>query len=750
VAPRFSIVLAVRNAAHLLPVALEALQRQTFQDFEVVVVDGLSTDGTLDLLTEASRSLPIKLVSERDNGISDAYAKGLRRATGDLVIMTSADERLDPQALSVANRWFADAPEAIVCCGRTDFSDAAGTITRGYTVPRFDLESHLNCEVVLPVSASFFNRLRLGEDLRMDASAPTCPDYELWGRLAFTHPKELFKLYDVRIATALATRDSMSFRAESFDPLTRDKAAHLDRLLETFVAAPDRDQLRKHSLAGIHMWAAQQLIAIGADYPDIFKHCIKALSAELPQDMVLAWNGVSRKTLETLVGVWQSLGFGQPILADKALLVGDPVAGAEMIDAQQMHERADAFIFDCAAGDGAASRLRPGQQSAICAAFFDTVRAERARPSAKAAPRRIICMNAIDPPFETLTRHIGAAFATRLRHGFVLPPAGGKQEWIADLEVGVAGVRQGESIHAKPGQTGVVCHGPYRPLFPGHYRFDVRITGDAAATPAAPVALLELKWGQRSLDFTPIRASDLKAGRIVTDVWIGEQLDLADCIQAIVQTRVPVPLRLDSLTCERLESASASHGKLGDGVDWLDLLGIGPAGQRRADNKVDVKASGEFVVFGPYLTLPAGRYECLIGASAVIADQTPFLTLEVFSNGRYRAVTFITAAAAQAGDARAEFEVHEDETPGGAIRVELRVLARGVEGVLDSAVVRRIGDAQLQSPWVEYPEHPAEQRSGASPDAPPPRGLLSVRVGRRTVGSILAGVKRRAEQILGG
>src|SRR4051812_17731637 len=116
----------VRNAAHLLPAALAALQRQTFRDFEVVVVDGKSTDGTLDLLTDASRSLPIKVVSERDSGISDAYAKGLRRATGDLVIASSADERLAPDALSIANAWFAEAPEAIVCCGRTDLIDGSG------------------------------------------------------------------------------------------------------------------------------------------------------------------------------------------------------------------------------------------------------------------------------------------------------------------------------------------------------------------------------------------------------------------------------------------------------------------------------------------------------------------------------------------------------------------------------------------------------------------------------------------------
>lgn len=277
-APRVSIVLAVRNAAHLLPAALAALQNQTFQDFEVVVVDGRSTDGTLDLLTEAARSLPIKLVSEPDDGISDAYAKGFRRAIGDLVIASSADERLAPEALAIANRWFAEAPDAMVCCGRTDLIDGSGNVSRGYANMKFDLASHLSCEVVLPISASIFNRSRLGPDLRLEITRPTCPDYELWGRLAFSHPSDAFKLFDVCIATALATRDSMSFRTESFDAFVRDKAFHLNNLLKRFAPETERARLGKRSLAGIHMWAAEQLFALDPNHADLLKHCAEALS----------------------------------------------------------------------------------------------------------------------------------------------------------------------------------------------------------------------------------------------------------------------------------------------------------------------------------------------------------------------------------------------------------------------------------------------------------------------------------------
>jgi glycosyltransferase involved in cell wall biosynthesis len=280
VSPRFSIVVAVRNAAHLLPAALDALQRQSFGDFEIVVVDGQSTDGTLDLLTQASKTLPIKLVSEPDKGIADAYAKGYRRAIGELVIASSADERLYPEALATANLWFAQAPDAVVCCGRADMMDAAGAIARGHVNTTFDLAAHLTCEVVLPISASVFNRARLGSDFWYDNSRPSCPDYEFWGRLAFKYPKESFRLFEDGIVAALATRDSMSFRTESFEVFVQDKTAHLDGLLARFAPAERRERLRGRSVAGIHMWAAEQLFAMEPGHPNILKHCTEAARSD--------------------------------------------------------------------------------------------------------------------------------------------------------------------------------------------------------------------------------------------------------------------------------------------------------------------------------------------------------------------------------------------------------------------------------------------------------------------------------------
>jgi putative colanic acid biosynthesis glycosyltransferase len=92
-APRFSIVTVVRNNAEGLERTRASLRAQTFADYEWVVIDGASTDGTaarvLGLAEEGARVL-----SEPDTGIYNAMNKGLARAAGGYVILLNAGDRL--------------------------------------------------------------------------------------------------------------------------------------------------------------------------------------------------------------------------------------------------------------------------------------------------------------------------------------------------------------------------------------------------------------------------------------------------------------------------------------------------------------------------------------------------------------------------------------------------------------------------------------------------------------------------------
>ena len=90
-----SVVVPTRNAQGFLRPCLESLSRQTFTDFEIVVVDGGSSDGTVALIEEmAGRFKNLRWVSECDAGVYNGMNKGVRLARGPWLYFLGADDRL--------------------------------------------------------------------------------------------------------------------------------------------------------------------------------------------------------------------------------------------------------------------------------------------------------------------------------------------------------------------------------------------------------------------------------------------------------------------------------------------------------------------------------------------------------------------------------------------------------------------------------------------------------------------------------
>jgi glycosyltransferase involved in cell wall biosynthesis len=97
--PSISVITVTYNAAALLPVLIESLRKQIDTDFEWIVVDNASSDGTVQLLKE-SGDVVTKWVSEPDFGIYDAMNKGIKLASGDYYLICGADDQLYPNAIS--------------------------------------------------------------------------------------------------------------------------------------------------------------------------------------------------------------------------------------------------------------------------------------------------------------------------------------------------------------------------------------------------------------------------------------------------------------------------------------------------------------------------------------------------------------------------------------------------------------------------------------------------------------------------
>lgn len=94
-----SVITAVYNAEAVLPGLIASLRAQTDQNFEWIVVDGQSSDRTLQVLHEAG-ALVARVISEADFGIYDALNKGVRIASGDYYLVLGADDILSPDAIA--------------------------------------------------------------------------------------------------------------------------------------------------------------------------------------------------------------------------------------------------------------------------------------------------------------------------------------------------------------------------------------------------------------------------------------------------------------------------------------------------------------------------------------------------------------------------------------------------------------------------------------------------------------------------
>ena len=124
--PRVSLVLTVKNGMPYLPEAIDSLRAQRHRDFELIVQDGGSTDGTLPYLRGIS-DFPISIVSEPDSGIGEARSRAYARCRTDLVGSIDADNLLGPDALSTAVAIFRQHPEAAAVYGAVEMINPDGS-----------------------------------------------------------------------------------------------------------------------------------------------------------------------------------------------------------------------------------------------------------------------------------------------------------------------------------------------------------------------------------------------------------------------------------------------------------------------------------------------------------------------------------------------------------------------------------------------------------------------------------------------
>ena len=185
--PTISIITPCLNAADSIEEALASVRSQDYPALEHVVVDGGSTDGTVELLERAEG---IRFVSEPDRGRVDAANKGVAMTSGDVVGWLNADDRYEPGTLRSVAEALAARPDAMWATGYCRIIDAAGreqraaiTAYKNLLLRHYSLGLYVTQNFVSD-PATFVRRSALDEVGLLDERFRMSHDYDLWLRVA--------------------------------------------------------------------------------------------------------------------------------------------------------------------------------------------------------------------------------------------------------------------------------------------------------------------------------------------------------------------------------------------------------------------------------------------------------------------------------------------------------------------------------------------------------------------------------------
>ncbi len=183
-APLVSIITPSLNQASFLEQTLKSVHSQDYPHLEHIVIDGGSTDGSLEII-RAHEGRIASWVSEPDQGQSDAINKGFARARGEVVAWLNSDDLYYPGAVSRAMARFAADPKLDIVYGDGALITSDGAFL-GYMhqVEPFNRHRLLSCYNYISQPTTFFRRATLERLGWLDTGLNYIMDWDLWCRLA--------------------------------------------------------------------------------------------------------------------------------------------------------------------------------------------------------------------------------------------------------------------------------------------------------------------------------------------------------------------------------------------------------------------------------------------------------------------------------------------------------------------------------------------------------------------------------------
>ncbi|MBA3922877.1 MAG: glycosyltransferase [Nostocaceae cyanobacterium] len=253
--PLISIIIPAYNSEKTIGQTIQSALKQTFSDFELIIINDGSQDATIDIISNF-KDLRIKTFSYPNAGLSISRSRGFERAVGEFISYLDADDLWTPNKLSSQLQALQNNPDAAVAYSWTDNIDAEGNFLEKGTHISLSGDVYQKLLVINFLengSNPLIKRKAIEEVGGFDNSLPAAQDWDMWIRLA-----KKFKFVAVPSVQILYR---ISATSQSSNLLRQEKACILV-FNKSFAQAPDSlRHLKNESRANLYKyltWKALQ------------------------------------------------------------------------------------------------------------------------------------------------------------------------------------------------------------------------------------------------------------------------------------------------------------------------------------------------------------------------------------------------------------------------------------------------------------------------------------------------------------
>ena len=177
--PRISIVTPSYNQGQYIEETIRSVLLQDYPNLEYIVIDGGSTDSTLEILKKYERF--ITWISEPDDGQTDAINKGLKRSSGEIVAYLNSDDLYEPGTLKRIAELFFRHPPISMIYGDITHIDENSRVFEHHKTGEVNLEKYLMAgEFYLPQPSVFFRKDVIDSIGYFDQTLHLAMDYDYW------------------------------------------------------------------------------------------------------------------------------------------------------------------------------------------------------------------------------------------------------------------------------------------------------------------------------------------------------------------------------------------------------------------------------------------------------------------------------------------------------------------------------------------------------------------------------------------